>query len=244
MINIAYDACLDHDDGLLLVAAWYLDYGMDYLCENVTPELVESLDLSDDQAEHLNQTIALACELGAFLDEVTEHVEEHGADWDADYCAHYVEPLWTVLDNVNEAVCWFLDDCEQHNAYLMLENIHWAMGYAEDVIADAVDACDSGDEDAALYNLHLLNAGMDYICHNVTWDSMEIFLDDLTFDQIEHIYDTVVTACYLGEELDDWIDHVDAYGVPEGIECENYFEIFYYVAEDILEALSWHFDEE
>jgi hypothetical protein len=243
LANAAYDACLNHDADVALVALWYLDYGMDYLCENVTADLLGSLDLSDDQAAHIYETIEQACYLGAILDLAQAHVEEHGADWDADYCDDYIEPLWAVIDNVNEAVCWFLE-CEHHNAYLMLENIYWAMHYAEEVIGGAVEACESGDVDDALYNLHLLNFGMDYICHNVTWDSMEIFLDDLSEDQVDHIYETVVTACYLGEELDHWIEYVDDYGIPdtEEGECEYYFNVFYYIADDIIEALEWHFE--
>lgn len=240
LANAAYTACLNHDAEVALVALWYIDYGMDYLCENVTHELIDALDLDAWQAEHLEETVAGACYLGWIIDYAAEHIEENGAAWDADNCADYLEPLHVVIDNVNEAVCWFLD-CEHHNAYLMLENLYWGMSYAEEVISGAYEACESGNIDDALYHLHLLNFGMDYICHNVTWDSMAIFLDDLDMDQITHIYDSVVTACELGEELDHVIDYVDAYGIPEGIDCEEELEIFYNLADDILEALSWHF---
>jgi hypothetical protein len=241
LYNAALDACYDYNADVALVALWYIDYGMDYLCDNVTDDLIQSLDIYDWQAEHLEETVYTACYLGWIIDYAAEHIEEHGADWDADNCQDYLAPLGLVIDNVNEAVCWFLD-CEHHNAYLMLENLYWGMQYAEEIIDGAYDACESGDISDALYHLHVLNFGMDYICHNVTWDSMEIFLDDLTWDQIQHIYNSVVTACDLGHELDFVIEYVEEYGIPADIDCADELEIFHELADDILEALSWHFD--
>lgn len=104
----AYQACYARDTDLSLSTLNFINFGMDYMCRNITPEYLEYFQLTETEYYYIMYTRDQACYAGDQIDYWIEYVTAYGVPDDFD-CPSELNPFVQIRDAIEEVISWYYD---------------------------------------------------------------------------------------------------------------------------------------
>lgn len=84
VVEDAYTACYDRNTDDSLSTLNLINFGLDYICRNVTPEYLENFSLTEYEYDYIMQTVYYACYGGDTIDYWISYVSDYGVPEDFD----------------------------------------------------------------------------------------------------------------------------------------------------------------